>query len=384
MSETNWKVKKMRDRKKPLALLAAAGLATLIGTTTRAEQMMTHGRHDAYVQTNLVWDGMNGPKAKTPDANLKNSWGIAFFPGSAFWIADNNMGVSSLYDGAGNVNPLVVQIPPPAGSPPNTLAAPTGIIANTTLVKFVIPNVTPTGQSAFFIFDTEDGTISGWNPAVDKTHAQLIVDNSASGCTDGSVYKGLAMGANASGVFLYATNFRCGTIDVFDSTFKSPTLTGNFSDPKVPAGYAPFGIANIRGNLFVTFAQQNAAKHDDVSGPGHGFVDIFDTDGHLIRQFAERGHLDSPWGIAEAPFNFGRFSGDILIGNFGDGTINVYDPRTGEFEDQLEDPDGEPITIDGLWALTFGGATGSNPGTLYFTAGPDGEVDGLFGSIAPQ
>jgi uncharacterized protein (TIGR03118 family) len=365
--------------KKPLLVMMATGLAAFIGTTTRAAQM-THGKHDGYVQTNLVWDGIAGPKANMKDANLKNPWGIAFFPGSPFWIADNAIGLATLYDGAGNVNPLMVQIPPPGGG---TSAAPTGIVANMTIGKFKVPKSTPT-QPALFIFDTEDGTISGWNPAVDMTHAQLMIDNSASGCTDGSVYKGLAMGANATGVFLYATNFRCGTVDVFDSNFKPQTLAGDFSDPELPAGYAPFGIASIRGNLFVSFAQQNAAKHDDVSGAGHGFVDIFDTNGHLIRQFAERGRLNSPWAMVEAPFNFGTFSGDLIIGNFGDGMINVYDPRTGEFEDQLEDPHGKPITIDGLWSLTFGGAMGSDPGTLYFTAGPDGEVDGLFGSIAPQ
>ena len=195
----------------------------------------------------------------------------------------------------------------------------------------------------------------------------------------------MAIGANTNGAFLFATNFHAGTVDVFDSTFKTPpagTLTGNFSDPSLPSGYAPFGIANIEGNLFVTFSLQNPEKHDDVAGAGHGFVDIFDTNGNLIQRFASRGKLNSPWGIAEAPFNFGRFSTDILIGNFGDGRINAF-KEAGQFHGQLADPSNKTIVIDGLWALAFGGALNSDPGTLYFTSGPNGESDGLFGSLAP-
>src|SRR5262249_54456437 len=186
-------------------------------------------------------------------------------------------------------------------------------------------------------------------------------DNSGSG----AVYKGLALGANAKGNFLFATNFHADTIDVFDSRFMPATLDGSFVDPDLPAGYAPFGIRNVDGDLFVTFAQQNAEKHDDVAGPGHGFVDIFDTDGHLIRRFATRGTLNSPWGITRASFDFGQFSGDILIGDFGDGHINAFDPA-GNFLGQLQNPRGESIKIDGLWSLTFGGALKSDPDTLYF------------------
>jgi uncharacterized protein (TIGR03118 family) len=198
------------------------------------------------------------------------------------------------------------------------------------------------------------------------------------------VYKGLAFGNNASGVFLYATNFRSGKVDVFDSNFNRATLRGSFSDPDLPAGFAPFGIANIVGNLFVTYAQQDTAKHDPIHGAGLGVVDIFDTNGNLIRRFASKRKLNAPWGVVQAPFNFGRASADILIGNFGDGRINVFNPRTGSSERQLTDASGKPIAIDGLWALTFGGAQSSDPGTLYFDAGPNKEVDGLFGTLTPQ
>jgi uncharacterized protein (TIGR03118 family) len=239
-----------------------------------------------------------------------------------------------------------------------------------------------TNLPSLFIFATEDGTIAAWNPGIaDPTHAVLVVDNSQ-GATD-AVYKGLATGTNSKGNFLFAANFHSGGIDVFDSNFAPAKLDGAFTDPDLPAGFAPFGIRNIDGDLFVTFAQQDAEKHDDVAGLGNGFVDIFDTDGHLIRRFASGGQLNSPWGITRASFDFGRFSGDILIGNFGDGRINVFDPG-GEFREQLQGTDGNPIEIEGLWALTFGGAAKSDPDTLYFTAGPNDEKDGLFGSIEPS
>jgi len=192
---------------------------------------------------------------------------------------------------------------------------------------------------------------------------------------------------NTKGAFLFATNFLAGTIDVFaptgsGGTYVLTTTDGGFVDPDIPVGYAPFGMQSIDGDLFVTYAKQNAQKHDDLAGQGHGFVDVFDTDGHLLRRFASHGHLNSPWGVAKASFNFGRFSGAILIGNFGDGRINAYD-RHGHFLDALEDANGEPIAIDGLWTLTLGGGRHSSPDTLFFAADPNGETDGLFGTITP-
>ena len=223
------------------------------------------------------------------------------------------------------------------------------------------------------------------NPA---DHAVIAVDNSSTpSAASGAVYKGLAFGVNAKGAFLFATNFRSGRVDVFgpngtNGLFTPATTDGGFIDRRIPAGYAPFGIANINGDLFVTYALQNAEKHDDVAGRGNGFVDVFDTDGHLLRRFASRGALNSPWGITRASFAFGRFSGKILIGNFGDGHINVFD-NDGRFVDQLENASGNPLAIDGLWTLTLGGGLKSSPDTLYFSAGPNQEVNGLFGTIAP-
>jgi uncharacterized protein (TIGR03118 family) len=346
----------------PIALVAA----TCLTTVAYAD------RDDfAYQQTNLVSDG--AVQALTTDGQLKNPWGIVAFPGGPFWISDNGAGVSTLYDGKGDIVPLTVKIPPPAGSSGAT-AAPTGIVWNPNGQAFLLAP----GQAALFIFATEDGTISAWNPTVNRTAAVLEVDNSQGG--NGAVYKGLALATNSHGVFLYATNFRNGTVDVFDSSFKPATLSGSFADPTIPAGYAPFGIAYIDGNLFVSYALQDSAKHDDVAGQGHGFVDVFDTNGHLIRHFARRGALNSPWGMVRAPLDFGGFSSHVLIGNFGDGHISAFDSN-GDFRGQLRNPAGNRITIDGLWGLMFGIGVAADPNTLYFTAGINHEADGLFGTV---
>jgi uncharacterized protein (TIGR03118 family) len=339
------------------------------------------------VQHNLVSDDTSKIPADHQDTTLLNPWGVGFFPSQPFWINDNGSGISALYNGDGTgfggADPaLAVTIPTPSGT---GTSAPTGIVANTTLLAFPEKN----GDPALFVFATEDGTISAWNlkdglPTSPPTaSAELEIDNSTKGCTNGSVYKGLALGTNVHGAFLYATNFRCGTVDVFGpGIFTQTKLSGSFQDSQIPAGFAPFGIANIRGALFVTYALQNAAKHDDVAGKGNGFVDIFDTSGNLIQRFATGGKLNSPWGITQAPPNFGFFSNDMLIGNFGDGRINAF-KSGGQFQGQLKDPSSMPIAIDGLWSLIFGSGAKADPATLYFTAGPNEEADGLFGSLTP-
>jgi uncharacterized protein (TIGR03118 family) len=330
-----------------------------------------------YQQTNLVSDLPN--IAQFQDPNLLNPWGLSHSPTSPWWVSDNGAGVSTLYNGDGTARSLVVTIPPPAGSPPGTTSAPTGNVFNGTS-GFVVTEGGKSGPS-FFIFATEDGTIAGWNPTVDMTHAVLAVDNSASG----AIYKGLAIGSNGSGAFIYATNFHAGTIDVFDSNFAPATLSGSFTDPRIPIGYAPFGIQNIGGNLYVTYALQDKNKEDDVAGPAHGFVDVFDTNGNLIRRLVSHGRLNSPWGLALAPADFGRFSNDLLVGNFGDGRINAIDPKSGAFLGQLSEQAGKPITIDGLWALVFGnGANAGATNELFFTAGIDDEAHGLFGDIQSE
>ena len=321
-----------------------------------------------YEQVNLVSD-IPGRAANT-DPQLLNPWGVVNPPGGPLWVSDNNAGVSTLYQGNGTKQSLVVIIPPPAGSTGS--ATPTGVVWNTR--GFVVSKGANSGVAAF-IFDTEDGTISGWNPTVDPTHAILKVDNSAKG----AVYKGLALGSNSSGTFLYATNFHDGVVEMYDSTF---AFVKSFTDPTLPPGYAPFGVRNIDGNLYVTFALQNAAKHDDVAGKEHGFVDIFDTNGNKIKRFASRGPLNSPWGLALAPADFGKLSNHLLIGNFGDGKIHAFDLKDGEFTDALEGSDGKPLVNDGLWALWFGdGVALGNPNELFFTAGINDEADGLFGKI---
>ena len=354
-----------------LCLLAALGLLLTAGSSPGG----TAVGHETYTVTNLVSDGTI-PAAHT-DANLVNAWGLTATGSSPWWVANNGTGTSTLYNGDGvaqfGATPLVVSVP----------NAPTGAVANTTS-DFVVSSGAASGRAAF-IFATEDGTIRGWNPGVPppplSTQTEVAVDNSAAG----SVYKGLAIGAVGSSNFLYATDFVNGHIDVFDKTFQAVDMP--FVDPRLPAGYGPFGIQNIGGHLFVTYAKQSGGN-DEVAGQSLGFVDEFETDGTFIARVATRGQLNAPWGLAMAPANFGRFSGDLLVGNFGDGTINAYAPQTdGTFahRGQLRTADHRPVTIDGLWGLGFGnGAASGATNALYFTAGPDDESHGLFGRIQAQ
>ena len=362
-------MRKRSVRRSVFGVVFASG-ATLLASPAAAQ----------YEQVNLVSDvpglaahtevDCPGAPTPTPMPCLRNPWGVVNAPGGPLWVSDNDTGVSTLYQGDGTRQALIVTIPTPPGVTPP--AAPTGIVWNATR-GFVVRKGTASG-AAVFIFDTEDGTISGWNPAVDPTHAILAVDHS----TRSAVYKGLALGSTRAGVFLYATNFHDGVVEMYDASF---TLVKSFTDPTLPPGYAPFGIRNIDGNLYVTFALQNAARHDDVAGRGHGFVDVFDTNGARIRRFASRGPLYSPWGIALAPADFGRSSQQILIGNFGDGKINAFS-LDGEFQGALEGRDGKALVNDGLWALWFGdGVALGSPNELFFTAGINGEADGMFGKI---
>jgi uncharacterized protein (TIGR03118 family) len=337
-----------------------------------------------FVQTNLVSD-LAGVAA-VRDPNLVNPWGLAFNPNGVWWVNDNGMGLSTLYNGNGQINSLVVTVPPPNTTPPTPQSAPTGIVFNTT-TDFVVSGNGHSGPAAF-IFSTEDGTISAWNPTVDRTHAVREVNNTNQ--TTGPVFKGLALAQNGTANFLYVTDFRDGTVNVFDKNFAPVTLAaGAFSDPNLPAGYAPFGIQTIGGKLYVTYAKQDDAKHDDVAGRGNGFVDVFNPDGTPglpggKERLISRGALDSPWGLAMAPDGFGKFGGDLLVGNFGNGHINVFDPHNGHQVGELTGAKGKPIVIDGLWALQFGnGKQAGSTGALFFTAGLDGEKHGLFGSIVP-
>lgn len=327
--------------------------------------------NNTYQQHNLVSDG--SVPADHTDPDLVNPWGIAFNPNGFVWIANNHTGVSTLYDGLGVKQSLVVTVPPEG-------SAPIGIVFSSGS-DFVVTKDNISGPSRF-IFATEDGTLSAWAPNVDSTHAILQVDNSGSG----AIYKGLALAANGSGHYLYATDFHNNKIDVFDATFAPVPLSNgtfsNFSDPELPQGYAPFGIQNINGNLYVTYAKQDTDAEDDVLGPGFGFVDVFDANGKLIRHFAAGGKLNAPWGLALAPADFGRFSNTLLVGNFGDGRINAYDLATGAFQGQLQGADGFPLVIEGLWGIVFGnGLLSQSTNTLFFTAGPGDEEHGVYGRI---
>ncbi len=327
-----------------------------------------------YAQHNLVSDG--AIPADMVDTQLVNAWGLAAGPTTFWWVANNQTGVATLYDGnTGAKESLTVTVP----------GAPTGTVFNGGS-GFVVSDGTTNGPSRF-LFASEDGTISGWNPSVPANSKQafVVVDNSA----NGAVYKGLAIASTPDGDFLYATNFRAGTVDVFDSNFAA--VPGGFIDPDIPEHYAPFGIANLGGRIYVTYALQDADAMDDVPGEGHGYVDVFDTEGNLLARVASKGPLNSPWGLAMAPDSFGKFSGDLLIGNFGNGHINAFDPikRTGRGEFQHRGPlhsaDGPPLMIDGLWSLAFGNDNKAGPkDVLFFTAGPFDESHGLFGTLVPS
>jgi len=368
-----------------VGLMIAAAASVLISLSPRSalseDNVSKSSVGSTYVRTDMVSDNTDIIPAAVEDPRLVNAWGLAFGPTSPFWINDNGTGLSTLYQynfGTGLVDVLAqpsVVVPPPSIDPGAT-SAPTGIVFNP--ANAFTPN--PIFSGDLFIFATEDGTISGWQPSFGD-NAVLRVDNTD---PDGPVYKGLAMGVDGANVELFATNFRSGKVDVFDENYQ-PVKLGKtaFADKKLPKGYAPFGIANINSLLYVTYALQDDEKHDDIKGPGHGFVDVYQTNGKLLRRFASRGTLNSPWGIVMSPnVGFGTANSSILIGNFGDGGIGVHNAATGKFQEFLTDANGDSIAIDGLWALSFGNAGGAGPTTtLFFTAGPNGESDGLFGKI---
>jgi uncharacterized protein (TIGR03118 family) len=354
-----------------------------------------------YTQTNLVADAATTATTPIIDPSLKNPWGMARSNGSPWWLSDNTTGLSTLYDGAGNKQALVVTIPGPNGSPTNFVSSPTGTVFNGT-----------TGfGGAHFLFVTEDGTISAWTSG---TAAVLKVDNSVNpSAAQGAVYKGCTLADFEGNTYLYAANFRSGHIEIYDTNFNRVTFSGDrdhndrsdnrfndrFEDEQIPRGYAPFNVQNIGGSLFVTYALQDAAKHDDVAGAGHGFVDVYSPGGRLETRFQDGPWMNSPWGAVWAPRDFGFFSNRVLIGNFGSGQIAAFDGFDGRFIGLMEDPTGATITIHRLWGLTFGNSAIGCPvpepagsalpkcasagpyNALYFTAGPNNEANGLFGNL---
>ncbi len=311
---------------------------------------------DAFAQTNLV-SSVPG-LASVTDSNLRNPWGMSFSATSPFWTSNQATNTSTLYGATGTPNALVVSVP----------GGPTGqVFAGGT--SFLEPN----GSTPNFVFATISGSIYAWNNG-NGTTAQLTAT------TAGATYTGLAIGSNTSGSFLYAANVR-GTIDVFNSSFGRATLAGSFTDPNLPAGYTPYNIQNVNGLLYVEY--QNGAQAG-TGGLGTGIVSVFDTNGVFQRRLiGTGGQLDQPWGIVVAPASWGAFANDLLVGNFGNGEINAFNPVTGAFVGTVTDSNGQPIVNSGLWALGTRNAPGFDPNAVYFTAGINGEADGLLGSITP-
>jgi uncharacterized protein (TIGR03118 family) len=343
------------------ALLMSIGLAP--GAAAQAT---------GYTVTNLVSD--QAGVAATQDSHLVNAWGLAAGPTTFWWTANNGTDTASLFDGSGIPQSLVVKVK----------GAPTGLVFNGG-TGFMISDGT-TSAASLFLFDTESGTIRGWSPTVGtttppSTRTFKVVDRSRAD----AIYKGLAIASTADGDFLYATDFHNARVDVFDETFHRVRMPRAFKDPDIPSGFAPFGIQNLGGNIFVTYAMQDAAAEDDVAGRHLGYVDMYSTDGTLLERVASRGRLNAPWGLVLAPDSFGPVGGDLLVGNFGNGKINAFDISvmgSPAFDATLEDASSSPIKIDGLWGLGFGNDANAGPSTtLFFTAGPDDESHGLFGSI---
>jgi uncharacterized protein (TIGR03118 family) len=304
--------------------------------------------------------------ARHVDPNLINPWGMALSSSNTIWVNDNGTGVATVYNLDGTAGSLVVTIPASAS---NTEGAnPTGIVSNPTSFFKVTKNAN--SLPSVFIFVSEDGSISGWNPTLDSTNAILAVDNGASD----AVYKGATLGAASGHNFLFVTNFHSGHVETYDENFL-PVNPGGFADPTIPADFAPFGIRNFNGQIFVTYAERNPANpDDDLAGPGNGFINVFDTSGNFIRRLVSNDRLNAPWGL-EMVSSFGKFKNALLVGNFGDGRINAYDPTTGTFLGTPKMQDKTILAFDGLWDLLF-----VNNG-LFFTAGIADEEHGLFGLI---
>ena len=366
----------------PVALIATAGsLATAALGATPALARAAGG----YRQVNLVSDQRG--HAPLRDKDLVNAWGLAASPGtdakpgSPLWVADNGTDKATLYAGTGPASVAKVSLVVNVRG-----MAPTGQVFNPFPHAFMVRDKRGHTGASLFIFDTENGTIDGWSPTIGAVGKNPSTTTFVLHRKAGAVYKGLATARFDGEPVLYATNFHSGKVEAYDRSLHPMSLPGHFVDPNLPAGYAPFGIAEINGNLIVTYAKQDADRHDDVKGPGHGFIDMFGNGGHFLGRLGTRGPLDSPWGIALAPPGFGRWAGALLIGNFGNGHINVYNPtvlRHGHLGQMLR-PSGRPMVIPGLWGLMAGNGNAAKTSEVLFSAGPADESHGLLGKFVPQ
>ncbi len=353
-------------------ILASTAIAVTAGDGDHDRDDMKPQPYSNHV---LVSDG-NVP-ADFTDQNLVNGWGIAFNPNGPVWVSDNGSGKSTLYDGTGKPQSLVVTIPGVGGQS----SAPTGVVfagGNDFVVSMTTSGTTTSGP-ARFIFVTEGGTMSAWAPNVNATMA-IPVPTPAN-----AEYKGLALSGDGTTHLLYATDFHNSRIDVFDGNFKPVMKTGAFMDPMLPKNFAPFGIQAINGDIYVSYAKKDSPDAgDETAGPGLGFIDVYSPEGALLGRFASRGALNAPWGMALAPLSFGDFGGALLVGNFGDGMINAYSPRTGRWLGTLRDAHQRRIKVDGLWGIAFGnGVAGQKTNALFYAAGPNGEASGAYGVIEP-
>jgi uncharacterized protein (TIGR03118 family) len=386
-------------RSKGIRAAALVGISTVClgiivacgggGSGGGSNQSMTAASGTTFADTALVSNKSEVvATAATIDANLQNPWGIAVAPGLPFWISDNNSNLSTLYSGAGVQETQTITGSAATGiaipaSAAGVQANPTGQIFNGT-GGFLVP--TSKGQeTALFIFDGEAGLISAWAQDSGATAVTAYDDGIVNGANH-AVYKGLAIGTVSGVTYLYATDLHNNKVDVFDTNFSKPAaMQGKFVDPNLPTGFVPFGITALNGQLYVTFAKQDAAMHDEITGAGLGYVDVFDFSGNLVNQFASAGALNAPWGIAIAPAGFGSLEGDVLIGNFGDGTVNIFSPNgtaLATSKGPLMAGNGQPLGFPGLWALAFGNGDADKPSTtLFYTAGFASQIDGVFGSI---
>ncbi|WP_317204935.1 TIGR03118 family protein [Janthinobacterium sp.] len=351
-----------------LCILALAGLIGACGGSSHHDD----GIHadTVYAVAALVSDGA-APAAHT-DVNLQNAWGIAFNPNGVVWVNNNKTNTSTLYDGNGVPQSLVVSIPAGASGD----AAPTGIAFNASS-DFVVSQGGQSGKSVF-LFVGEGGTISGWAPGVNATNAVTAVDTGVGGAN----YKGMALASYAGANYLYAADIRHRRIDVYDASFGAASLPGGFTDPGLPADYAPFNIVANGARLYIAYAQFTPPNEDENKGAGLGIVSVFDTGGNFIKRLVTGGRLNAPWGMAFAPADFPGFPSAMLVGNFGDGWINAYSPDTGAWLGALKSDADMPIAIDGLWGIGFGNGLNSQPlTTLFFAAGPNDEAHGVYGRL---
>lgn len=350
----------MRQTRSRLPALTAAAALSLLSIPAWAVP---------FTATNLVTDDQAAHSAQITDPSLKNAWGLSYAPTGPFWISATDSGVASLY----RVDPATQA---------TVKQALTISIPGEGNVTGQVFNGTTSFNGNRFLFVSEDGTVSGWRPSLGTTG--VIPADTIAPASAANSYKGAAIGSISGNDYLYAANFKAGTVDVYKGTSAAPAVSGSFTDPGLPSGYAPFNVQNLNGQLYVAYALQDASKEEEVKGAGLGFVDKFSLNGEFIERVASGDTLNAPWGLAIAPSSFGSMAGDLLVGNFGDGHINIYDSNNSTYLGQVMDASNQPLSVDGLWALSPGNdALAGSSQLLYFTAGPNDETHGLVGVLTP-